>query len=86
MADGKREIKNYNEGELISKDMLKNVNGGYIFSNGDDPDYPYEMIDDLTGDVVCRFARKQDAIDSAILNGSSAQELTWDQLNLLRNH
>ncbi len=68
----------------LSLDDLDGASGGYIYSNGDDPEYPYELIDDRTGDVIAYFARKQDAIDSARDGKISTKEITWEQLKTLR--
>ncbi len=81
MADDKKKFDGVTE---LSLDDLDGASGGYIYSNGDDPDYPYELIDDRTGDVLAYFTRKQDAIDSAKFNGISAKSITWDQLKNLR--
>ncbi len=80
MADKKK----YDGVAELSLDDLDGASGGYIYSNGDDPEYPYELIDDKTGDVLAYFARKQDAIESARLDNISTREITWEQLKTLR--
>ncbi|MCR5403882.1 MAG: hypothetical protein K6E91_08725 [Butyrivibrio sp.] len=76
--------KKFNEARELSLDELAGATGGYVYFNGDDPNYPYELIDDRTGNVIAAFQSKQDAIDSANLNGFSTKALSWDELNNLR--
>lgn len=78
------EKKKYDSAHELSLDELDGATGGYIFAGGDDPDYPYELIDDKTGNVIACFQSKQDAIESAKDWNLSRKTLTWEELNNLR--
>lgn len=78
------EKKKFDSVHELSLDELDGATGGYIFMNGDDPDFPYELIDDRTGNVIASFQSKQDAIESARDWELSTKSITWDELNNLR--
>ena len=71
----------------LNDDNLQDVAGGYIFYSGvlaDIPDdCPWEVIDDR-GDVVARESTPHAARSIAAEMGFSGEELTWDQLQRLR--
>lgn len=78
------EIKKYDSVHQLTLEELGGTTGGYLFTNGDDPEYPYELIDDKTGNVIAYFQNKNDAIESAKNMELSTKKLTWDELNNLR--
>ncbi|MCR4922665.1 MAG: hypothetical protein K5931_01510 [Lachnospiraceae bacterium] len=73
----------------IDDDMLKTASGGDVFFagniSGSDPTRPYEVTNDVTGDVVARFASLKEAEDSARSYGLSTSMIDWNTLQAKRN-
>ncbi len=81
------DAKNLNEKEL------ENVSGGFIFNasniSGSDPNKPWEVIDNKNGNVLDRFATKDEAIAKAQSYGSNpynGMETDWNSVVTLRNN
>lgn len=77
----------------IDLNELENVSGGLIFNasniSGADPAKPWEVIDNKNGNVLARFASKNEAIANASQYGSNpynAMEVDWDAVTRLRNN
>ncbi len=68
----------------LSEDALEGVSGGFIYFNQENSSAPYELIDDLTGDLLGAFSSKQDCIDSAKFNNINTRDITKQQLNQIR--
>ena len=79
------EIKKETQGMELNPEDLENVAGGYIFGQGLDRDYRWEIISDMDGRVVGRYKTKEQAMRAAKEMGISTQEITWSELNKLRN-
>ena len=67
--------------------QTEKVAGGYLFNasvlaEDHDPE-PWQILDDQ-GDVVARWANREWAVIMAGLDGYSAEELTWEQVQRLR--
>ncbi|MCR4922666.1 MAG: hypothetical protein K5931_01515 [Lachnospiraceae bacterium] len=73
----------------LSDDMLENVNGGNVFYAGNisgaDMSKPFEVINDVTGDVVERHSNLEQAIQGARSYGISPDLINWDNLQDKRN-
>ena len=73
---------------VLSDEQLEGVSGGYIFDasvltpNGSDL-YPWEILD-WNGNVVDRCASYVWAENLALERGYSCEELTWEQVQRLR--
>lgn len=71
--------------KLLTEEELGNVSGGFIYTNPNGGNTPYELIDDLTGSTLACFGSKQDCVDSAKLNNINVREIDLNQLNQIRN-
>ncbi|MBO4374220.1 MAG: bacteriocin [Lachnospiraceae bacterium] len=80
--------------EKINDDDLQNVSGGLIFNasniQGADPDKPWEVLDDHTGNNIWIngekqvFATQKEAEDAAKRIGANTLEISWDEVQRLR--
>lgn len=63
-------------------EMLENVNGGYIFNNGESVN-PWEVID-WKGNVIecCPTRDKAEAL--ACASGQDTKKISWEMLKYLR--
>lgn len=79
--------KNVNA-ERIDDSNLENVSGGVIFNSsgiiGADKNNPWEVLDDRNGNVIGRYATRDDAIANAGKSGQNHMEVNWDQVQQLR--
>lgn len=82
-----------NNNNAINDADLGNVSGGLIFNatniSGSDPSRPWEVIDNKNGNVIDRFARREDAVARAQQFGGNpynAMEVDWNQVVSLRNN
>ena len=74
----------------IDDNDLENVSGGVLFNStgisGADPEKPWEVLDDHTGEIIYFNGKKQvfktrkEAIDAAKRLGLNTMEFTWDQV------
>ena len=76
----------------LNDSELENVSGGFIFNasniSGSDPSRPWEVIDNKNGNVLNRFATKEQAWSCASSYGGSTydtMEINWDDVCSLRN-
>ena len=81
-----------NEKNMMNDEALSNVSGGLIFNasniSGSDPARPWEVIDNKNGNVLARFANKDDAIANAKQYGGNpynVMETDWNTVVSLRN-
>lgn len=79
--------------EKINDQELENASGGLIFNatniSGADPRNPWEVIDNKNGNVIARFATRDQAVAKASSYGSNpynAMEIDWNALQNLRNN
>ena len=70
----------------LTEEELKEVNGGYIYEEGADRSKPYEVIDDITGEVLSRNRTYASAIVSAENRGQSTRIISWNELERLRGN
>ncbi|MBR5376573.1 MAG: hypothetical protein IK139_04770 [Lachnospiraceae bacterium] len=80
--------------EKINDDDLSNASGGVIFNasniSGADPNNPWEVLDDHTGNNIYIngqkqvFATRQEALDAAKRIGANSMEVSWDQVLQMR--
>ena len=70
----------------LSEEDLKEVNGGYLFLQGNDRNKPFEVIDDNNGAVLAKFSTYDDAKADAIKRGMDWTIIYWDELNRLREN
>lgn len=74
--------------EKLEDEQIATVTGGYIFNavniSNSDPQKPWEIIDDKTGDVLGRFANYDDALEAARKVNRSGELISWDDLVDLR--
>lgn len=82
-----------NEKNMMNDEALDNVTGGLIFNasniSGSDPNRPWEVIDNKNGNVLARFASKDDAIANAKQYGGNpynVMETDWNTVVSLRNN
>ena len=78
------EIKKEAQDVELNLEELGEVAGGYIFGGGDDRNRPWEVISDVDGRVIGRFAAKEDAVKFARNLGIEEKELTWEEIIELR--
>ena len=78
------EIKKEAQDVELNLEELGEVAGGYIFGRGDDRNRPWEVISDVDGRVIGRFAAKEDAVKFARNLGIEEKELTWEEIIELR--
>ena len=74
----------------IDDNDLGNVSGGVLFNStgisGADPEKPWEVLDDHTGEIIYFNGEKQvfktrkEAIEAAKRLGLNTMEFTWDQV------
>lgn len=79
------------EKNRISDEELDNVGGGLIFNAsqiiGSDPNRPFEVLDDRTGDVLARAQTYDQAVQYAKNMGKSYEYTEdWDRVVWLRNN
>lgn len=67
--------------KLTSKDIEK-VDGGYLFHNDNDG---WKVVDDETGAILESSSNKRVASQACVKRGLSCKEISWRQLNNLRN-
>ena len=77
----------------IDLSELGDVAGGLIFNasniSGSDPTRPWEVIDNRNGNVLARFASKDEAIANAKQYGGNpynAMEVDWSAVTALRSN
>ena len=80
----REEIKKEVQDVELTLEELGEVAGGYIFGRGDDRNRPWEVISDVDGRVIGRFAAKEDAVKFARNLGIEEKELTWEEIIELR--
>lgn len=78
----------------IDDNDLGNVSGGVLFNSsgirGADPEKPWEVLDDRTGEIIYLNGRKlvfetrEEAADFAERLGLNTMEYTWDKVLYLR--
>ena len=74
----------------IDDNDLENVSGGVLFNStgisGADPEKPWEVLDDHTGEIIYFngvkqvFKTRKEAIEAAKRLGLNTMEFTWDQV------
>lgn len=75
----------------LSEEELNEVSGGLIFNasriSGSDPNNPFEVLDDRTGDVLARAATYDQAFQYAYNMGKSVEYTEdWNRVLFLRNN
>ena len=80
-----------NEKNMISEAELDGVSGGLIFNAksiiGSDPNNPFEVLDDRTGDVLARANTYDLAVQYAVNMGKSYEYTEdWNRVQWLRNN
>ncbi|MCR5405982.1 MAG: hypothetical protein K6E88_04285 [Lachnospiraceae bacterium] len=75
----------------IANEELDNVSGGLIFNAkniiGSDPNNPFEVLDDRTGDVLARANTYDLAVQYAVNMGKSYEYTEdWNRVQWLRNN
>lgn len=70
--------------KLIEESQLKEVSGGYIYGGGVLKGKNWEVIDDAKGEVLGRYATKEDAIKMAVVKNQITTELSWKELCEMR--
>lgn len=82
-----------NNNNAINDAELGNVSGGLIFNasniSGSDPARPWEVIDNKNGNVLARFATRDQAVAAAQQYGGNpynAMETDWNGVCALRNN
>ena len=75
----------------LSEEELTGVGGGLIFNasriSGADPNNPFEVLDDRTGDVLARAATYDLAFQYACSMGKSVEYTEdWNRIVNLRNN
>lgn len=74
--------------EMLSKELLENVNGGYVVSawgmEGFDEELPWEAVDDKTGKVLKRCTSYSDAVEAAEMYNVSSKLVSQDFVKKLR--
>ena len=79
---------NENIPNKIDDSALEGITGGAIFNashmDGSDPNTPWEVIDDRTGDVVFKARTRDEAIAYAGAHGMQQNDIYWDQVLQLR--
>ena len=78
------EIKKEAQDVELNPEELGAVAGGAIFGGGADRDRPWEVISDVDGRVIGRFATKEEAVEFARMLGIKEKELTWTEIKELR--
>ena len=78
----------------IDDNDLGNVSGGVIFNSsgisGSDPEKPWEVLDDHTGEIIYFngvkqvFKTRKEAIEAAKSIGVNLLEYNWDEVLCLR--
>ena len=62
-------------------ESLEEIAGGYIHRNyEEDGDKTWGVIDDMTGDVICTFRTKGDAMAAARNCGYSKDQIRWSEI------
>ena len=81
----------FDKSKKLDNEELKDVNGGYIydtksffFDENGYGHYKYEVIDDVTGEVLYNAESYQEAFLYAGQRAISWDEISLDQLNRLR--
>lgn len=69
----------------INKDDENKIAGGLTYSHGNDRNKPYEVIDDVSGEVVLRCRSKSEAKNYAKLHNYGTTEIDWNNLKKLRD-
>lgn len=79
--------------EKINDQEIGEVSGGLIFNasniSGADPTKPWEVIDNKNGNVLARFATRDQAVANASQYGANpynAMEVDWNAVTKLRNN
>ena len=67
----------------LSMEDFENVNGGYVFNNGESVN-PWEVID-WSGNVLERWPSKERAQGRAYALGQDTMELSWKGLQNIRS-
>lgn len=68
------------DASMLSDEELEGVSGGYVFEF----DCRWEVIDDITGNVLATCALQEDAEELADAHGVSSVEVSWDKVARLR--
>jgi len=81
------------ENSKINDNELNNVTGGFVFNasniSGSDPAKPWEVIDNKNGNVLARYATRDEAVaQAASYHGSNYDtvEIDWNGVVSLRNN
>ena len=72
----------------VSDDLLESAAGGYVHNAGNtagDYSKPWEAIWDNDGEIIGRYATKEEAMYAAGANHVSGQEIGKPELDALRN-
>lgn len=71
----------------LSEEQLENASGGLVFYakfGAGNPNKPWEVIDDVTGEVRGRYKDEKSAINAARKKKQSTGEATWSTVSALR--
>ncbi|MBQ9006065.1 MAG: hypothetical protein IJ092_06795 [Atopobiaceae bacterium] len=69
----------------VQDESLEEIAGGYIHHNYEGSGkQTWEVIDDMTGDVICTFRSKRDAMAAARDYCLSKDEIRWCEVQKLR--
>ncbi|MBR4718688.1 MAG: hypothetical protein IKP31_00435 [Lachnospiraceae bacterium] len=79
------------EKDKLTDEELESTSGGLIFYArniiGSDPNNPFEVLDDRTGDVLARANTYEQAVQYANNMGKSWEYTEeWDRIQWLRSH
>ena len=73
------------ESKKLENEELKDVSGGYIFGDGSNASYNWEVIDDINGEVLGKYLTRDEARDAAVNQFNvSGDTIGWAKLNELR--
>lgn len=73
--------------EKVKNSELEKISGGHVFNAGGcsrTPSFPYEVINDNTGDVEGRYKTYDQAVEGAKRKGLSEDSITWKEVSELR--
>lgn len=71
----------------LSEEQLESASGGLVFYaefGAGNPNKPWEVIDDVTGEVRGRYKDEKSAINAARKKKQSTGEATWGTVSALR--
>ena len=71
--------------EGLNDDELEKVSGGYVFTEGEDDDLPFEVINDARGNVLGRYSSLEEAKRAAREEFRMSEDtISWIELMKLR--